>query len=39
MPLAEAYRFPQREALTKPAHPDAQEGIAAFLHKRPLLSS
>ncbi len=35
LPLAEAYRFAQGEALVNLAHPDAQEGIAAFLQKRP----
>lgn len=34
MAPAEAYRFAQDEALANLAHPDAQEGIAAFLEKR-----
>lgn len=34
MPLDEAYRFAQDEAIANLAHPDAQEGIAAFLKKR-----
>ena len=35
LPLAEAYRFVQGEALANIRHPDAAEGIAAFLEKRP----
>ena len=34
LPLAEAYRFARDEALANLKHPDAQEGIAAFLEKR-----
>lgn len=34
MPMAEAYRVAQNEALANLKHPDAQEGIAAFLQKR-----
>lgn len=35
MPLDEAYDFVQGEALRNIVHPDAVEGIAAFLEKRP----
>lgn len=34
LPLTEAYRVAQDEALANLNHPDAQEGIAAFLEKR-----
>lgn len=34
MPLPEAYRFAQDEAIANLKNPDAQEGIAAFLEKR-----
>lgn len=34
MPMTEAYRLAQDEALANLEHPDAQEGIAAFLEKR-----
>ena len=33
--VADAYRFAQGSALSNLAHPDAKEGIAAFLEKRP----
>lgn len=35
LPVAEAYAFVQGEALANILHPDAAEGIAAFLEKRP----
>jgi enoyl-CoA hydratase/carnithine racemase len=35
LPLAEAYAFVQGEALRNIVHPDAIEGISAFLEKRP----
>lgn len=35
MPLPEAYRFAQAQALANLRHADAREGIAAFLDKRP----
>lgn len=35
MPLDEAYGFVQGEALRNIVHPDAVEGISAFLEKRP----
>jgi enoyl-CoA hydratase/carnithine racemase len=35
MPVAEAYDFVQGEALANIVHPDALEGISAFLEKRP----
>lgn len=35
MPVSEAYRFAQQSALANLEHPDAVEGIAAFLQKRP----
>ncbi len=35
MPLDEAYDFVQGEALRNIVHPDAVEGISAFLEKRP----
>ncbi|GAB4482722.1 MAG: enoyl-CoA hydratase [Erythrobacter tepidarius] len=35
LPLDEAYEFVQGEALANILHPDAAEGIAAFLEKRP----
>lgn len=34
LPLGEAYAFAQREALANVVHPDAREGITAFLEKR-----
>lgn len=34
MPMTEAYRVAQDEAIANLTHPDAQEGIAAFLEKR-----
>lgn len=34
LPVADAYRLAQHSALTNIFHPDAQEGIAAFLEKR-----
>lgn len=34
LPMIEAYRVAQDEALANLKHPDAQEGIAAFLEKR-----
>ena len=34
MPLAEAYDFARRQAMSNIVHPDAREGIAAFLEKR-----
>jgi len=34
LPLAEAYAFARQQALENIAHPDAREGIAAFLEKR-----
>lgn len=35
LPLDEAYAFVQGEALANIVHPDAAEGISAFLEKRP----
>lgn len=35
LPLADAYRFAAEQALANLAHPDAREGIAAFLEKPP----
>lgn len=35
LPLAEAYAFARQQALENITHPDAREGIAAFLEKRP----
>lgn len=35
LPLADAYAFVQGEALRNIVHPDAIEGISAFLEKRP----
>lgn len=35
LPLDDAYAFVQGEALANIVHPDAAEGIAAFLEKRP----
>lgn len=37
LPLAQAYAFARQQALENIAEPDAQEGIAAFLEKRPPL--
>lgn len=34
MPMTEAYRVAQDEAIANLKHPDAQEGISAFLQKR-----
>lgn len=34
LPLDQAYAFVQSEAIANVTHPDAQEGIAAFLEKR-----
>ena len=34
VPLAEAYDFARRQAMSNIVHPDAREGIAAFLEKR-----
>ena len=34
MGIADAYRFAQDSALANLGHPDAKEGIAAFLQKR-----
>lgn len=39
MPLPDAYRFAQGQALANLGHADAREGIAAFLEKRPALWS
>ena len=36
-PLAEAYRLAREQALENIVDPDAREGIAAFLEKRPPL--
>lgn len=35
LPVAEAYAFAREQAMANIVHPDAKEGIAAFLDKRP----